>query len=225
PASKCETVPLVTTTPLRPITLMPTPSPMSAIPNTEWPFRSSLMPSPPTTSPPLEQGPTSPCSRVSTVITSPHLTSPAPATPANRVPVTRSPAAIAATAFTGANRLTSSKLLPSVMSAPLALPARRDLLHGPAVPVRVGEEHERAPVELLDLADLDSALDELGPGGMDVRHDELEALDRTWLHLAQPGPEGDRAAGARRRELDEAELVAYLVVVVRVEAQLLGVEG
>src|SRR6266571_500938 len=39
----------------------------------------------------------------------------------------------------------------------LALPrARGDLLHGPAVAVRVGEEDERAPGELLDFAHLDA---------------------------------------------------------------------
>jgi hypothetical protein len=46
--------------------------------------------------------------------------------------------------------------------------ARRYLLHGPAVPVRVAEEDERAPVELLDLADLDPTLNEFGARGLYV---------------------------------------------------------
>jgi hypothetical protein len=35
------------------------------------------------------------------------------------------------------------------------------LLHRPAITIRVAEEDERSPVELLDLADLDSTFDEL----------------------------------------------------------------
>src|SRR5918996_1352988 len=76
-------------------------------------------------------------------------------------------------------------------SAPRAppLPARRDLLHRPAVAVGVGEEHEADVVERvgsragvlaqhLDLAHLDHAFDQLGPRGLHVRDDELEALER-----------------------------------------------
>ena len=48
------------------------------------------------------------------------------------------------------------------------LAARRQLLHGPAVAVRIAEEDERAPGELPDLADLDPPRDELGTRGMDV---------------------------------------------------------
>ena len=48
------------------------------------------------------------------------------------------------------------------LSPVLAESARRKLLHRPAVAVGIGEEHERAPGELLDLADLHAALGELG---------------------------------------------------------------
>ncbi len=46
--------------------------------------------------------------------------------------------------------------------------ARRNLLHGPAVAVRVAEEDEPAPREVLHLTDLHPALDELGASGVDV---------------------------------------------------------
>jgi hypothetical protein len=46
-------------------------------------------------------------------------------------------------------------------------------LYGPAVAVRVAEEDERAPRELLDLADVDPALDELRTRGVYVRDHQL----------------------------------------------------
>ena len=42
--------------------------------------------------------------------------------------------------------------------------------------------------EVLDLADLDAALDELGPRGVDVRDDQLQALDRAGRHVESPVP-------------------------------------
>jgi hypothetical protein len=44
----------------------------------------------------------------------------------------------------------------------LVLLAGGQLLHGPAVAVRIAEEDERVPVELLDVADLDATLTEFG---------------------------------------------------------------
>src|SRR5438309_11550703 len=52
------------------------------------------------------------------------------------------------------------------------------LLHGPAVSVRIAEEDERAPVEFLDVAHLDPAPEELRTGAVDVRDHDLEAPDR-----------------------------------------------
>ena len=60
------------------------------------------------------------------------------------------------------------------------------LLHGPAVPVRVAEEDERTPVELLDLADLHPALGKLFTRGVYVRDDQLKALYGTRLRLRDP---------------------------------------
>ena len=58
------------------------------------------------------------------------------------------------------------------------LVAGRDLLYGPAVAVGVAEEDERAPVELLDLADIYPPLHELLPRCRHVRDDNLQALHR-----------------------------------------------
>ena len=62
----------------------------------------------------------------------------------------------------GARRLAERFL----REAPLR--AGRQLLYGPAVAVRVAEEDERAPGELLDLTDLHAPLHELGTRGVDV---------------------------------------------------------
>src|SRR3712207_5105672 len=67
--------------------------------------------------------------------------------------------------------------------------ARGQLLHGPAVPVRIPEEDELAPGELLDLARLDPALYQLGARGLDVRHVQLEALHRAGLGVDHALPE------------------------------------
>src|SRR3954469_15898816 len=105
------------------------------------------------------------------------------------------------------------------------LVALRDLLHGPAVSVGVLEEDEPPPRELLDLAGLHAALEEVRAGGVGVGDDELQALDRARLGLHDPGADRDRARRARGRELHEAHLVADAVVVVGVEADLIDVEG
>src|SRR4029453_14716917 len=99
-----------------------------------------------------------------------------------------------------------------------------DLLDGPAVAVGVGEEDEAAPGEVLDLAGLDAAVEELGAGGVDVGDAQLETGHRAGLGVREAGAQGDRAGRAGRGELDKAEVVADLVVVVGVEADLLGVE-
>src|SRR4029450_2145997 len=103
--------------------------------------------------------------------------------------------------------------------------AANDLLDGPAVAVGVGEEHEPAPGKVLDLADVDAAVHQLGAGGVDVGDDHLEAADRARRGVGDPGAQGDRAGRTGRRQLDEAELRADAVVVVGVEADLLGVEA
>src|SRR3954468_4467299 len=99
-----------------------------------------------------------------------------------------------------------------------------DLLHGPAVAVRILEEHEPAPRELLDLARLHAVLDELRPRGVRVVDDDLQALDAARLHAVCAGGERDRARRARRRELDEAQLLVDSMVVVGVEADLVDIE-
>ena len=46
--------------------------------------------------------------------------------------------------------------------------AGRNMLHGPAVAVRVAEENELAPGEILHLADLHAALQQLSAGCVDI---------------------------------------------------------
>src|SRR5437867_3045214 len=107
----------------------------------------------------------------------------------------------------------------------MGLRASGDLLHGPTVAVRIAEEDERSPIEFLDLTDIDSTLDELFTGGVDVRNHQLKPLDGAGRHPAQPGPQGDRTGRSGRRELDEADRIADLVVMIGIEAGLLRVEG
>ena len=62
-------------------------------------------------------------------------------------------------------------------AGPARLAGAEQLLDGPAVAVGVGEEHEPAPGELLDLADLDPAAGELGVGGVGILDHDLQAAD------------------------------------------------
>src|ERR1700732_4638157 len=102
--------------------------------------------------------------------------------------------------------------------------ARRYLLNSPGVAVGIGEEHEPAPRELLDLAYVHSACEQVLAGAVGVLDDQLQPADRARLHLMDAARQRDRAGGTGRRQLDEAHLVAHLMVLVGVEAGLLGVE-
>ena len=62
------------------------------------------------------------------------------------------------------------------------------------------------------------------PRRVDVRHDELQPLLRAGRHLADPAADHDRAGRTRRGELDEAQRVGDLVVVVGSEPDLVDVE-
>ena len=99
-------------------------------------------------------------------------------------------------------------------------PGVDDLLHGPAVAVGVGEEHEPAPREVRDLRDLDAPAGQVLARGLDVVDHHLQPLQRPGLHLGEPAAHRDRRLRARGSELHEADLVADRVVVVGVEAGL-----
>src|SRR5262249_37577435 len=112
--------------------------------------------------------------------------------------------------------------------------ARRDLLEQPTVAVRVAERGVRAvaaacgiwtrdptPPEqerficarmnlatpVKDFAHLHAATAEILASGLDVRHDQVQALRRARGGGGDGRSEDDRTAGARRRELDDAPAV------------------
>ena len=106
-----------------------------------------------------------------------------------------------------------------------ALGAGPDLLNRPGVVVRVVEVDELAAipaVELIDLADVHTPLQQLRAGGFDVGHDQLQTLDRAGFGRGRA--QHDRAPRARRGQLDDTEAVADLVVEVDVETHLVGIE-
>ena len=111
---------------------------------------------------------------------------------------------------------------------------RRDLLKQPAVAVRIAERSERAVAATLGirtadpqppkqvglvlasvhvaasveyLADLDAAAAQFLAGGIDVGDDEVQALSGAGCRGGDVLAKDDRARGARRRELDYAEVV------------------
>ena len=110
------------------------------------------------------------------------------------------------------------------------------LLDGPGVAVGVAEEDEGVPAAartvdaggalvVLDLADGDAPLGQLGAGGLDVGDDELQALHRPRRRLDHPGGDGDRAGRPGRGQLHDVDVVADPGVVVDGEAHLLAVEA
>jgi hypothetical protein len=71
---------------------------------------------------------------------------------------------------------------------------------------------------------LEPAIDQLLTSGLSVGDDHLQALHRSWWRCGDPFAEGDRARGARGRELHEPQLIIHALVVVRVESDLVDVE-
>jgi len=101
----------------------------------------------------------------------------------------------------------------------------RELLDGPPVAVRVTEEDEPAPREVLDVTHVDTAIAQLIVSDLDVVDDELHAPERPGHGIDKSLAHGDGAARARWRELHEPYLVPHRVVVIGVEPQLLRIEG
>ena len=107
-----------------------------------------------------------------------------------------------------------------------------DLLDQPAVPVGIVERRERAVALTVGiragdasflagvtepsarrsfvehLTDLDTVRKQHVAGGLEVLDDQVQALGRTGRGRRDVRAELDRAAGARRRELDDPEVVA-----------------
>ena len=78
--------------------------------------------------------------------------------------------------------------------------------------------------EVLHRADVDAGVAQLRMRGLDVGDDDVRPTDRARLGVGDALADRDRAGRARRGQLDDAEVVARLVVDVDVEAELLGVE-
>src|SRR5580698_2000082 len=76
--------------------------------------------------------------------------------------------------------------------------AGRQLLQRPLVAVRVGEEDEPAPVEVLDVADVGAAREELRVRGLDVRDNHLQAAHAPRRALDDAPADRDRAGRSWR---------------------------
>src|SRR5665647_3369745 len=83
------------------------------------------------------------------------------------------------------------------------------------------EEDEQEPPEVLNLADLDAPLDQLGPRGLDIGDHELQTLHGARASIRDPFPECDGTGRPGRRQLHDAERIADPAVMVHMEADLL----
>ena len=113
----------------------------------------------------------------------------------------------------------------AAMFAGLPLGVIRHLLHRPSVAVGIVKEHERPPREDIDLAHLHSPSGQLRSRLVNVAHDDLEVVQRSGRELRQPLADCNRARGAWRGQLDEANVITHRVVVVENETSLVDVEG
>jgi hypothetical protein len=84
---------------------------------------------------------------------------------------------------------------------------------------------EAAPRLVVDRRHLDAAPDQLASGGLDIRNDNLEPSHGSRFDGGEAGADRDGAGGSGRGQLDEAQLLVDLVVVIRVETDLIDVEG
>ena len=71
--------------------------------------------------------------------------------------------------------------------------AGRKFLHGPGIAVRIAEEDERAPREILNLADRHAPSGEFAAGRLDVGHGQLHAVHGAWRRVHDAGTQRDRA--------------------------------
>src|ERR1700728_4299987 len=63
-----------------------------------------------------------------------------------------------------------------------------------------------------DLADLNTATEQILAGSLDVGDDQIKPSNGAGRHCGDVSAEDDRAPGARRRELDHAKIGAVVVV-------------
>jgi hypothetical protein len=90
----------------------------------------------------------------------------------------------------------------------------------------VGTGSRGTGVEVEDLTDRRAPLDELRASRLDVRHDQVQAVDRSRRHRVSAGSahdHRDRARGTARRQLHDPE-VAVTVVDVELEIEPVDVE-
>ena len=95
-------------------------------------------------------------------------------------------------------------------------------LECPAVAVGIFEEDEASPWEHLERRSFHATIGELIAARIGVVDHHLQPLERSGHHLVGVRCECNRARGARRRELDEAQLIADLMVVVSVDPWRVG---
>jgi hypothetical protein len=77
---------------------------------------------------------------------------------------------------------------------------------------------------MLDSADLYAPLDQFGPGRLDIGHDKLQALYRSWCHFADSAAYDNGTGRAGRCQLDDAHFVVDPGVVVNDKANPFTVE-
>lgn len=103
--------------------------------------------------------------------------------------------------------------------------ASRHLLQGPAVAVRIAEVGVQDLPEILRLADAHPAVGQLRTRHVDVRDDQVQALDGARQSAHYPRPKCDRAGRSGWRQLDDAQLIGRPDVVLLIKPGFLGVEG
>jgi len=75
-----------------------------------------------------------------------------------------------------------------------------------------------------DLTDLDPTFEQAAPRDLEVRDDEIDVAKRTDGRVGESVTELDRAAGARRSELNDAEGLVRRIVYVEHESDLIHIE-
>jgi hypothetical protein len=75
-----------------------------------------------------------------------------------------------------------------------------------------------------NLSDLDPTFEQAAPRGLEVCDDEIDVAKRTDGRVGESVTDLDRAAGARRSELHDAEPVVRRIVYVELEADLIDIE-
>src|SRR6266487_1695575 len=105
------------------------------------------------------------------------------------------------------------------------LGATGELLQGPAIAIRITKIGKRPPGLNVDLTDVSASFDQLLADGFHVRDHHEKPFERSGLHGGDAYPNHYGAGRTGRGQLDKAQILPDLLIMISVKADLLGIKS